>query len=61
MELFEEKFEINGLNLMVVDSPDKDSCIGCYFGKDFACQGKLACKINEREDNKSVIFQEVKQ
>jgi len=61
MKKIGDKLEINGLNFMVVDSTDNDSCIGCYFEKDFACKGNLDCKINEREDKKSVILKEVKQ
>ena len=59
-----EKFEINGVNLEVVESPHSETCTGCYFEPDFACEGDkklFACASDEREDGQSVIFKEVQQ
>lgn len=55
-----EKFEHNGALLQCIEDKVEYSCKGCYFKYNSDCL-LISCAPNDREDRKSVIFEEVKE
>lgn len=52
-----DEFEVDGIELKVVEAPNTYSCSGCYFleNERNACEFQKCLKY-EKEDNKSVVF-----
>lgn len=55
-----DEFEVNGIELKVVEACNPFSCSGCYFLKNErnACEFQKCVKY-ERRDKKSVIFEKI--
>ena len=55
-----EVFEFNGVKLKTLRD-DVFSCKSCYFSRNMNLCDDMSCMWFERTDNKTVIFEEIKE